>query len=418
MDLEESELRAGPGEPEPDHEPHPDAGEPDARPRRWWVLVALAAVAVVLLAVVAVSERDREAAPQPPIPLDTWVPYWALETSAAEIAERSGSMREVSPFWFRAAGVGRIEQDPNTPAALAEDFLDKTGDALVVPSVVDGLGPREMAAILADPLTRARHVEALVEFARSGDYAGIDLDYESFAFSDGRDTWVSTRPGWVAFVSELGAALRAEDLTLTVSVPPVYDAGRTPTSGYWVYDYGAIVDHVDRIRIMAYDYSFDAPGPIAPLSFVQEAIDGAVAATGRPEKLVLGVPAYGRNWPVGVSGTCPEPGSGVDVPGITSVTVRNVDELVARRGAVPTYDPVTAEWWFEYPLEITDGTTTCVQTRRVHYVDGEGIRRRAELAEAAGLGGVALWALGFEDDAVWEALLREEQPAATTTQPG
>jgi spore germination protein YaaH len=47
-----------------------------------------------------------------------------------------------------------------------------------------------------------------------------------------------------------------------------------------------------------------------------------------------------------------------------------------------------------------------VQTRQVHYVDAEGIRARMDLAIDARLGGVALWALGFDDDDVWDAILK------------
>ena len=101
------------------------------------------------------------------------------------------------------------------------------------------------------------------------------------------------RPGHVGDdPSELGGvhrrtrrpALHADGRTLTVSIPPVYDAGQTPESGYWVYDYGAIVEHVDRIRIMAYDYSVAEPGPIAPLDWVESTITGAIEATGSPRQ--------------------------------------------------------------------------------------------------------------------------------------
>jgi spore germination protein YaaH len=56
-------------------------------------------------------------------------------------------------------------------------------------------------------------------------------------------------------------------------------------------------------------------------------------------------------------------------------------------------------------LEISDGITTCVQTRKVHYVDALGIRARMDLAIDARLGGVALWALGFDNDDVWDSIL-------------
>ena len=377
---------------------------------RGTILRALAALVVLVAGAVAVYAVTRPDPPPeliPVIPVDGWAPYWTLDDSGDEISRRDGSMRQVSPFWFNATGVDQITVDPNASRDRIDDFLEDADEALIVPSIVDALGAGEMAAILADPATRRRHVETIDRFAAEGDYDGIDLNYEKFAFSDGRDSWAETRPNWVAFVADLADELRADGRILTVSVPPVYDAGQTSDSGYWVYDYGAIAEHVDHIRIMAYDFSVGDPGPIAPLSFVQRAMDGAIEATGRPDKLVLGLPAYGRNWPVSVEGTCPEPDAdaGISVPGITTVTARSVDELLERRNAVPTFDPETGESSFGYELEITDGTNTCVQLRQVHYVDADGVRPRMDLAIDAGLGGVAVWALGFDNDDVWDQIL-------------
>ncbi len=413
------------GPPESGSEPGPD----DMTARREWpalsrrgrLLAAAGAVVAVLAAAaifVVVSGEDDGPELIPVIPVDGWAPYWALDDSAGEISHRDGSMREVSPFWFRATAADQITFDPNASTDRTEDFLDNADEALVVPSIVDGLAAGEMAAILADPETRLQHVETIVEFAADGEYDGIDVNYEQFAFADGRDTWEATRPNWVSFVAELAEELHGDGRTLTVSIPVVYDAGRTSDSGYWVYDYGAIVDHVDHIRIMAYDFSVSDPGPIAPLEFVQRAIDGAIEATGQPEKLVLGLPAYGRNWPLSVTGVCPEPDeeNGVTIPGVTTVTARPVDDLIDRRDAVPVYDASTAEWWFEYKLEISDDTTTCVQTRRVHYVDADGVRARMDLAISAGLGGVSLWALGFDDDDVWDAILIDATLPETDTE--
>ena len=381
------------------------AATPAPASRRSSALVALVAVLVVVLggAAFAVTRPSSVPAPKPDIPLDAWAPYWALDDSLPELEQRVGSLRDISPFWFNATGVSTIEIDPNARDEGIEQFMtiaDKAG-ANVVPSIVDALPAGEMAAILADPSTRSAHVGTIVEFAASGDFAGIDIDYEQFAFADGRSTWATTRPNWVAFITELGAALRADDRTLTVSIPPVYDAGQTAASGFWVYDYGAVAPHVDRIRIMAYDFSVVDPGPIAPLEFVERSINGAIEATGQPDKLVLGLAVYGRNWPVGESGVCPAS----ELQGRTSVTARSVDDLIALRGATPIAVPETGEWIFDYDLEVTDGTTSCVQGRRVHYVDGDGVRLRMYLAREYHLNGVSLWALGFEDDAVWDQIL-------------
>lgn len=385
-----------------------ESGAESTRRSRRRPIGALIGLLVVLALVVvgAVWLVNREPPPPPPkpdIPLDAWVPYWTLDSALPEADQRLGSMRDVSPFWFSAVGTDEIVVDPHASAELTEQFMDeaKSSTANVVPSIVDAMPAGGMAAVLADPVSRSAHVAAIAAFAADGGYDGIDLDYEQFAFADGRDTWAATRPNWVAFVAELGARLHAEGRTLSVSIPPIYDTGQTADSGYWVYDYGAIAPHVDHIRIMAYDFSVDEPGPIAPLAWVETAINGAIAATGTPEKLVLGVPAYGRNWPTFVTGECPAD----QVEGRTSVTALTVDDLIARRGATPVFVPETGEWTFEYQLELSDGVTSCVQTRQVNYVDGDGVRARMDLARQYQLGGVALWALGFDDAAVWEAIL-------------
>ena len=382
--------------------------EPTAKQRRW----VLSGLIGVLVAVGAggfwLTREDSPPPPKPDIPLDAWAPYWALDDALPEFEQRAGSLRDVSPFWFNATGVDSIEIDANALDEGLDEFFEIAADAgvNVVPSIIDAMPAGSMAAIIADPVTRTQHVETIRSFAAELAVAGIDIDYEQFAFADGRDTWAATRPNWVAFIAELGAALRADGRTLAVSIPPVYDAGQTADSGYWVYDYGAIAPHVDRIRIMAYDFSVGEAGPIAPLDFVERSIIGAIEATGDPEKLVLGLPAYGRNWPNGETGACPAS----ELQGRTSVTARSVDALLELRGAVPVFVPETGEYTFDYDLEVTDGTLTCTQGRRVHFVDGDGVRLRMDLARQYQLNGVSLWALGFDDDAVWAEILPTVTP--------
>ena len=383
------------------------------RGRRRLIVLAVCAAVTVLAAVVITVRLRQSDAPAVEPGVDTWAPYWALDESLPELDARAEQFRELSPFWFAAEGVDSIVVDENADGAQTDAFMEtaRRSGSRVVPSIVDAMPSGAMAAMLADPAQRARHVDALARFAEEGSYAGLDIDYEKFAFSDDRSTWDTTRPAWVAFVTALAERLHTDGRTLTVSIPPIYDAGRTSDSGFWVYAYDEIAPVVDRIRVMAYDYSTDAPGPIAPLAWVQEAIDSAVEATGEPSKLVLGVPLYGYNWLVSTVGSCP-PG---EAPDRTGVTARSAGDLAAERGAEPVYDETTAEWAFTYRLDLTDGTTSCTQTRQVHYVDSRGATARMALADAAGLAGSSFWALGYEDDALWSTLSETGQATTVTT---
>lgn len=389
-------------------ESSPDGESADAHAthvrRRRIVAAVVAVLALVVAGIVVAITRDQSAAPPPPpdVPIDGWAPYWALEVAEAGVATYGTWLREVSPFWFQATGATSIVEHDNVPADQAATFVKtaRSAGAAIVPSVTDGTEPGQIAAILADPAQRSAHVAALVAFVTGGDYAGVDLDYESFAFLDGRSTWATTRPNWVAFVSELAAALHADGKTLTVSIPPILDDGGENDRGYWVYGYAAIGEVVDHIRIMAYDYSTSQPGPVAPLSYVRQAIAAAKHAVGDDSKLVLGVPLGGYNWPVSTDGTCP---TNVDT-GRTSVTQATVDDLLARRQATPVHDPITGEASFTYTATFTDGTASCTQTREAHYVDAEGTAARVDLARTEGLGGASLWALGYDSPATWTAI--------------
>jgi spore germination protein YaaH len=218
----------------------------------------------------------------------------------------------------------------------------------------------------------------------------------------------------VAFVEELAARLHEDDRTLTVSIPWISGDGTESDPGYWVYDYASITPHVDSIRIMAYDYSIPSgePGAIAPLPWVEQIIAATSAVSGDPSKLVLGIPLYGYNWVVGTEGTCP-----ADAEGNISLSTRDMADLATRRGATPTFVQGDVEMQFTYALEVSDDATTCTQQREVHYMSGEGAGLRMQRAVAAGFGGVALFAFGYEDEATWNAVsaISRQLEAATTT---
>ncbi len=379
--------------------------------------VALGAGVLVLAAAAAgavLIRNDPPPAPPPPIdiPVDAWAPYWALPDAQSSLATNGRWLRQVSPFWYSTHDATTITVDGNLTTDTTAAFVSaaRAAGARVVPSIVDAMPAGGMAALLADPSLRAAHVAAIADLAATNGFDGIDIDYEKFAFADSRATWSTTRPLWVTFISELGDRLHADGRTLSVSVPYIYDTGRTDQSGYWVYDYGGIEPHVDQIRIMAYDYSTGTAGPISPLWFVEQVIAAAKKAVHDDTKLVLGVSLGGYNWPVATVGTCP-----ADQEGKTSVTQRNIDELIAKRTATPVHDPVVGESSFTYQLQVSDGTTTCTQTREVHYVDAEGARQRIDIARRDRLGAVALWALGYDGPATWQSIAQLARVPGSTT---
>ena len=240
-----------------------------------------------------------------------WMPYWRTSpanpqgiTSAVAIADLAS---EVSPFWYSAVPGGpngvTVRFNPGFTNAAANAAWSmqqlRAAGLTVLPAIADGSGKGRMASVLADPAKRAGHVADLVALVMDGGYDGIDLDYEGFAFSDGRDSWAATRPNWTAFVAELGAALDAQGKMLSVTIPPpcTMSGACGDDLGYWVYNLRGIGQVADRVRIMTYDYHVGSAGPIAPLPWVTTVMTYA-ASVAPAQRLSVGVPSYGRVWTV------------------------------------------------------------------------------------------------------------------------
>lgn len=379
----------------------------------------VAALALVLTLLMTLLAPAGPAAADPtPTPLVTgWLPSWATSTALAGVEGNADLIGEASPFWYTAKASGgsvsvTTSMAPETIAAVLASL--RARGIAVIPSIADGSAARAMAAVLTDPAARAAHVNQLVALVTSNGYDGIELDYEKFAFSDGASTWATTRPAWVAFVTELGGALHGAGKRLALAVPPMYDGTYTSSSGYWVYDYAGIAPVVDSLRIMTYDYSVSRPGPISPLAFLRRTL--AYAVTAFPAaRIRMGLPAYGRLWTArradgspSITGTCPATG----VPSTTSfTTVTAMTYLTTTAGVTPAlrFDDASGEMVATFAKEYAglgaDGVaTSCVVDHEAWWVDARGVAARMPLVTEFGLAGVAAWHLGGVDPESWAAM--------------
>lgn len=231
---------------------------------------ALVASAAVVTSVVDVVTPVQAATP---LEVSGWAPYFS-SNAAASLTAHGSVLSEATPFFYSASATTISTTGTSSQRAAILSAAQASGKP-VIATVVDGTAPRGMAGVLADPTQRAAHEQALVSFVSTNNFSGIDLDYENFAFNDGRSTWSDTYTNWGAFVTELGAALHAMTpaRTLEVSVPPIYDGGQTTASGYWVYNFPAMNASVDRIKVMMYSYNVSQPGPGAPYNWVSKTMD-------------------------------------------------------------------------------------------------------------------------------------------------
>lgn len=386
-------------------------GEVPVRTGTAGTVAATAAIAIAgILAVLAVGlfwPRGSDARSGPPLAVSGWAPYWQPDSALESFTENSVGFSDVALVAFSARGVSEVVPYEGMAAGTIDLYRTATGNtrAGLIATVFDDSDRGEMAAILADPATRAQHVDTLVALVEDGDFDGLELDYEGFAFVDPRSTWEVTRPHWIALLTELRERLEPKGLALMVAVPPQYDDERADASGYWVYDYAAMGDIVDRIRIMAYDYSLADPGPVAPIDWVERVVEAATDLVD-PSKLDLGIPTYGYEWATSRSGTCP---ADADTRERRPISIARMGRVLEERSITPTWDEPTAEVQFDY-TETLNGpdasgrSVTCTLTWSVYAPDAHSVHRRAMVAYSNDLHGVSLWALGNDDAATWDAL--------------
>jgi hypothetical protein len=279
-----------------------------------------------------------------------------------------------------------------------------------------------------------------VNLVTSNGYDGIDLNYENFAFKDGRDSWAATQPNWTVFVQELGAAMRAQGKQLIVTAPGPCNAFGAmtcgPNSGYWVYNVTGIAPSVDRIRIMAYDYSVTNPGPIAPYDWVRTIVQYMASAV-PAEKVQIGVPTYGRVWTkkdrqgnFQLTGTCPSStGTPAERAAYQELTARQsprdsaIPGILAQNGVQPNqvrWDERFRESTVDYTRTVTwrdaaGAQQTCSAQRTMWWVGPEAVLARTQLVGEFGINAAATWTVGGEDPAQWPLLRAYAQSLAPAT---
>ena len=356
-----------------------------------------------------------------------WMPYYSTKRSLASIETNTAYINEVMPFWYTLKYTASSKKiritDLYTPfvgskgakPAVVIDSLTALG-VRALPTITDGTDENVLSGLMADPKSRTEIVTLITALVVDNKFAGIDLDFEGFAFTDDSSTWKKTAVGWVALVKELSKSLRAKNKLLSVSTPYVWD----PTEkrkGYYFYEWAKIGPYIDRLRFMGYDYSVARPGPIGPLSWTEKTIQYAVKAM-PSSKVYLGLPGYVRNWITAVDGVCP-----ANVAKVYKVNARtehpmswvrdNREEL----GFVPQFNEEHQEMTFNYQRQYNGQTasglsTSCTVKRTVWYQDQRALTARAALVTKYKLGGVAMWTLGMEDETAYDGIKQVAQTLA------
>jgi spore germination protein YaaH len=291
--------------------------------------------------------------------------------SFADLQAHPGAIGLIYPTYFQCAvpsGAVQGAGDPEVDAYAAARRLPE----LPRFSCQDGA---TVHRILTDSRVRAHTLARLAALAGGLAYAGLNLDLENDRPRD--------RHALTAFVAALAARLHAEHRRLAVDVDGV--RSEDPHRATYLYDDPALAAAADTVFVMVWGLHWErsAPGPIAPLPYVQ-AVARRLAALPHARRFVLGVPLYGLDWP------------GPGGPGDPATALQYAGVLALARAvhATPARDPASGEMTFAY--------TRARVAHRVWFLDARAVSERLALARRFGLA-AGVWRLGEEDQALWGA---------------
>ncbi|GHV16260.1 hypothetical protein FACS189493_1800 [Spirochaetia bacterium] len=315
------------------------------------------------------AEAEAEAEEEPEVLFEYPLDYDTLSESAFGeiwgylIAGREGDLRASMPlsdvgyFGAEIDSYGKLTDVPNV-----RKIAYFTGRK----HLVVACNSRSLAHFALEPgsQTRRQLIADLLEAARP--YDGLQIDFELIPARDGDN--------FLSFLRELREGTRGKRFTIALPA-------RLRTLSNDVFDYKKILPLVDRILVMAYDehWSTSAPGPIASMDWCRRVAAYALETIG-PEKLIMGIPFYGRTW-----GNI-SPNRAYFHSGIQRIRRENNVADIRRENGIPTFT-------YQVPLTIT-----------VYYEDDYSLSARFELYRRMGVASIGFWCLGQESATIWDIL--------------
>ncbi len=360
-----------------------------------------------------------------------WIPYWAASDGIRSAAKQLDVLTSVYPFSFSLQANGNLKDLAGMEKGSWKRFVRqaKIAGVEVIPTIMTSNGDL-VHTLLSDKKQRTAHIEQIVKMVEKGGYDGVDIDYEGKK--------ASTRTHYATFLKELKAALGGKILSCTIEArtPPESLYTTIPKTLEYANDYKEINTHCDRVNIMAYDQqradlklnSARAGAPYYPnadLAWVKKVMTLTMKTIDK-EKLLVGVPTYGRELEVTVSPNwfqsytqlwsvsdkyARDTAKKYDVTPIRNAAGELSYSYVPTKSGARLLSSVSLSARESKGDEIAaralayankTGKTTTVNT--VWWSDAEAISQKIDLARELGLRGVAIFKIdGKEDKDLWDS---------------
>lgn len=222
--------------------------------------------------------------------------------------------------------------------------------------------------LLSDEAAKKNIIRNLTRVILQKRYRGLNLDFEYILPED--------RVAYAAFVKQVTDTLNLFEVHVSVALAPKYSDQQSGVL-YEGMDYALLGAAANSIFLMTYEwgYTYGEPMAVAPVNQVRRVAEYALTRI-PAEKIVLGVPNYGYDWPLPFqAGTT------------RAKTLGNIEavSLAGQYGAEIQFDEQAQSPWFRY-------WQYGIQ-HEVWFQDVRSYRATFELAKELGLRGVGYWTI-------------------------
>ena len=317
---------------------------------------------------------------QPYIRAAFYTPWGGNSLSYKSLEKNAGKLNTVFPEWFFIDTLTHRLQTRIDSAGLA---IMREYDLAIFPMLTNFNSSKQrfdgdlLHSILSDGDKSKTFIQQLADTLAAYHFQGINVDFE--------DLVEKTNEPLTMFQENLYGTLHAKGFSVTQDVSPMNDD----------YDYQKLSHYNDHIILMAYDEfnSSTIAGPISSQKWIEQAVDRTVQHID-PEKIILGVGGYGRNWATDNEG----------LTWVESISYSDAINLAKVSNSKIDYDNTTYNLHFNYIETEKDKETGQIENvkHEVWFTDAATTFNILRFSDEYATGGTVLWRLGSEDERMWE----------------
>ncbi len=334
-----------------------------------------------------------------------WTPVTTMKTSYTPLEVREKGLKKLYygylPYWVDTLEYQYFQMDLLSRIAyFSIGITPGTGDINSIPNadrfykIRDYAHPRgvkvdmtftifgtsNVSTFLNSPSARSNAINAIKNFVTNYGVDGVNIDFE-FVTSSVRDSFSK-------FINNLAYELwnhpeGRKELYIAMPAVPEWYPG---------YDYAYLSSHSDGLFVMAYDFHYggsSVAGPVSPTvpsSFwgtysVAKTIGSYKAYGADPQKIIIGVPYYGYDWPT-ESGNIGSSTTGYGSAVIYRYAYANALSYGRR------WDSYSLTPWYAY--------SSSGVWHQCWYDDSASLDLKFSMVNDSGLLGAGCWALGYD----------------------